>query len=267
MTMAPVLDRIILYPIKSLDGIEVSQVAVTPGGTLKHDRMFAIFDQNNQYVNANHNEKIHGLRTHFDLKEQRVTISPRGTDAVYGFDMNDGLSRFEAWLREYLDMPVKLKTNANNGFPDDEEAWGPTIVSTASLVKVTDWFPDIVLEGARARFRANLELTGVPAFWEDHLFGNEGRIVQFRIGDVLFEGVNPCQRCVVPARDPWSGTAIPGFQKTLAQKRRESLPDWSVQSRFDHYYRFAVNTRIPVSEAGKVLSRGDVLEIQGIESI
>ena len=52
--------------------------------------------------------------------------------------------------------------------------------------------------------------------WEDQLFGEEERSeVRFRIGEVNFEGSNPCARCPVPPRDPQTGEIIPCFQKTF----------------------------------------------------
>jgi hypothetical protein len=71
---------------------------------------------------------------------------------------------------------------------------------------------------ARLRFRATLELDGVPPFWEDQLFGAELRsVVRFHIGEVAFEGSYPCIRCPIPARDPHTGADIIGFQKRFAQ--------------------------------------------------
>jgi len=52
------------------------------------------------------------------------------------------------------------------------------------------------LDEARKRFRTTLEIDGVPAFWEDQLFG--GRRTQcgalpHRRSE--FRGSNPCARC------------------------------------------------------------------------
>jgi uncharacterized protein YcbX len=78
------------------------------------------------------------------------------------------------------------------GFPDDLIANGPTIISTASLDTVCDWFPVSTIAEAHLRFRATLELDGVPAFWEDRLFGVELRsVVRFKLGEVAFEGSYP----------------------------------------------------------------------------
>ena len=69
----------------------------------------------------------------------------------------------------------------------------------------------------RMRFRANLEIGEVPAFWEDRLYGESGTTVRFTVGAVCLEGTNPCQRCVVPTRDPLTGTEA-------ADSRRPSRP-------------------------------------------
>jgi uncharacterized protein YcbX len=129
------------------------------------------------------------------------------------------------------------------------------------LATVAQWF-NLSINEARLRFRANLEIDGVDAFWEDRLYAEPGRVVRFRIGSVELLGTNPCQRCAVPSRDPASGDAISGFAKTFAGRREQSLPRWAVAARFDHYYRLAVNTRPAV--AGQ-LHVGNEVTILGTE--
>jgi hypothetical protein len=116
----------------------------------------------------------------------------------------------------------------------------------------------------RERLRANVEIADVPAFWEDQLFAEAGTIVQFQIGSIQFEGINPCQRCVVPTRDAVTGKAYPNFQKIFVAKRQETLPAWVASSRFNHFFRLSVNTRIPESEAGKILQVGDEVKVLGV---
>jgi uncharacterized protein YcbX len=152
----------------------------------------------------------------------------------------------ESWLTRWFGQPVFFRRNPQGGFPDDKDAPGPTIISTATLEEVASWFPGLSVESARIRFRANLEIGGVPPFWEDRLFGEPDTVVPFRVGNVTFHGINPCQRCVVPPRDPETGEAIPDFS-----------PIFRARARFNHFYRLAVNTRVPASEAGKALRVGD----------
>ena len=167
----------------------------------------------------------------------------------------------ESWLGEYFGFPVEIKQNFDTGFPDDTVSPGPTIISTATLEAIASWYPALDVEEARSRFRSNIEIAGVPAFWEDQLFTEAEGTVNFQIGEVQFMGVNPCQRCVVITRDSKTGEAYPNFQKTFVTKRRETLPEWTERSRFNHFYRLAINTWLAASEEGKTISIGDKLKI------
>jgi hypothetical protein len=102
-----------------------------------------------------------------------------------------------------------------------------------------------------------LEIEEVPAFWEDRLFSDEGKFVPFQVGNVTFFGSNPCQRCVVITRNSETGESYPKFQKEFVSKRQESIPDWTNLSRFNHFYRLTLNTKVPATEAGKQLKIGD----------
>jgi uncharacterized protein len=244
-----------IYPIKSLDGIAVTQAKILASGALQHDREYAIIDVDEKYVNGKRNIKVHGLRSHFDLASHSMTLQNQV------FDLEQNRPEIEAWLGDYFGFPVKLAQNSLTGFPDDAIASGPTIISTATLEEVTSWFPGITVAEMRRRLRANIEIAGVPPFWEDQLFANQGEVVKFQIGEVLVEGINPCQRCIVPTRNTQTGEAYPNFQKIFTQKRKETLPDWVNKSRFNHFYRLSLNTKIPSSEAGKTLKIGDELRL------
>ncbi|HTV75357.1 MAG TPA: hypothetical protein VMD57_00045, partial [Candidatus Baltobacteraceae bacterium] len=154
---------------------------------------------------------------------------------------------------------VTLRREEQKGFPDDRAAFGPTITSEASLLEIQKWFPELTLESLRRRFRANLELADGEPFCEDRLFGAPDELKPFQIGEVNFLGHNPCQRCVVPTRDPDSGQAVTDFQKKFMELRKKFLPEWANAQRFNHYYRFAVNTSIPPGETGKSLRVGDAV--------
>jgi uncharacterized protein YcbX len=242
-----VLADIRIYPIKSFDPVIVPQARISAAGALEGDRRWALFDPGTgKFLNGKKCEALHRLRARFDLDALTVRLSV----AEREFSLTE-LAPLEAWLSSYLERPVRIGRNDDNGFPDDLAAWGPTVVSTSSLEAVAAWMPGLALDDMRRRFRANLEVSGVPAFWED-------RLAPFAIGNVQFEASNPCQRCPVPARDPDTGEAMAGFQKLFSEKRQATLPPWADRDRFDHFYRFALNTRIPHTEAGKLLRVGDV---------
>ena len=152
-------------------------------------------------------------------------------------------SDLEKYLTEFFGFAVRVVEQPAGGFPDDTEAPGPTLIGTATLATIAQWFPTLSAENIRQRFRANLEFSTAEPFWEDRLYGPAGSMVRFRIGDVVLGGTNPCQRCVVPTRDPESGQIYPRFTATFSRQRESSLPAWAEASRFNHFYRLAVNTR------------------------
>lgn len=261
-TIVPRLGRIQLHPIKSLDPVEVREARIGPSGGLERDRAWALYTADGRWVNGKRTAAIHLIRAGYAPDLSSVTLSVPGDRrhiraATIPFP-GDTESASE-WFSVYFEQKILVRHSVD-GFPDDTLASGPTIVSTASLQAVCDLFPGIGLENARRRFRTTLEINSVPAFWEDQLFGpDENYAVRFRIGEVSFEGSNPCARCPVPPRDPQTAETNADFTRQFTDMRRASMPAWAPAARFDHYYRFATNTRVASSEAGKTLRVGDTL--------
>ncbi len=252
------LGRITIFPIKSLDGISAESARITGGGILENDRVYAIYDADGKVVNGKRTPRIHQLRCAFDPQIREVRPWPNGESSQTQFQLDDPAS-LGRWLGDFFGFPVVLRREADKGFPDDREAFGPTITSEASLRAVQSWFPELTFESIRHRFRTNLELDGDEPFCEDRLFGAPGELKPFRLGAVNLLGHNPCQRCVVPTREPDTGQGVPDFQKKFMRLRQEHLPAWANAQRFNHYYRFALNTSIPPTEAGKILRLGDAV--------
>jgi uncharacterized protein len=260
----PRLANIRLHPIKSLDPVHVKEFRIGPGGGLEFDRAWALYAADGQWVNGKRTAAIHLIRAAFAPGINSVTLSVPGDRRkipTKTFAFPADIDPASKWFSDFFEQPITVRYSAE-GFPDDNIANGPTIVSTATLQAVCDLFDGMELDEARLRFRTTLEIDGVPAFWEDKLFGEEERSsVRFRIGEVNFEGSNPCARCPVPPRDPRTGEIIPGFQKIFSDYRRSHIPAWTPEARFDHYYRLATNTRVASSETGKLLRAGDLLQI------
>jgi uncharacterized protein len=257
------LARILVYPVKSLDGLSLPSVRVLKSGALENDRRFALLDEAGKYVNGKRHSRIHQLRSSFDAMTRTLHLRTADGRQMGSFDIDHDRARLEDWLSEFFGFAVRLDENHAAGFPDDIDSPGPTIISTASLNEVASWFPGITADQMRVRIRANLEIGGVPPFWEDQLYGAAGTVLKFRIGEVEFDGINPCQRCVVPPRNPLTGEMYPEFAKIFARKREETLPSWAERSRFNHFYRLAINTKLPVSEGGKTAAVGDAITIVG----
>ncbi len=228
------VSKILVYPIKSLDPIEVERAQITEKGSLLHDREFALFREDGKVVSAKKEKKLHRVRSFVDFEKEVFEFRYDGK--VYSFSFGE-LDRVGEFFSEVLGYRVFMKRDPSGGFPDDRKAHGPTLVSRETLRLVASWF-GISEEEARRRFRTNIEVSGVPPFWEDGLVGKE-----FRIGEVLLRGEGISKRCPVPTRDPETGEEYGGFVKLFIQKRKESLPPWTDPSLFrDTFYRLCLNT-------------------------
>lgn len=227
--------------------MRVEECRVLPAGALEFDRRWALTDSRGRFVNGKNYVQVHSIRAAYDLAKLEVALDGRA------FSLVRETNAIARWLSERLGDTMQFQEDEVAGFPDDTDSPGPTFVSSASIAQVAEWFKFSV-DQARRRFRANLEFEVAEAFWEDRLYGSS-----FRVGNVKVDAINPCQRCVVPSRDAFTGVQDPGFQKRFAELRRSSIPQFARTSQFNHYYRFAVNTRIDASEAGKTIRMGDPL--------
>ena len=257
----PHVARLLIYPIKSLDQVDCDRVIILKSGALEGDRTWAIFAQDGSFVNGKRNNKIYALRSEFDLKTNTVSLRIQGTDQTATFNLRESCGALCNWLEEYFGFPVEIKQDLNLGFPDDTLSPGPTIISTATLKAIASWYPELNTADIRRRFRANIEIAGVPAFWEDQLFTTPEATVKFKVGDVNFMGVNPCSRCKVITRDPQTGNPYPKFQQIFIAQRKITLPQWTYRVQFNHFFRLAVNTRLSPREAGKVINIEDKVTI------
>jgi uncharacterized protein len=61
----PILRRIKIFPIKSLEGVVVDRVNVLASGSLKGDRQYAIVDDVGRFVNGKSTPLVHRLRHTF----------------------------------------------------------------------------------------------------------------------------------------------------------------------------------------------------------
>ncbi|WP_435178640.1 MOSC domain-containing protein [Halorussus sp. AFM4] len=299
----PHLAHLQYFPVKSLDPEPRDRATLVADGALAGDREWAILDRpadepydpdsadvggSGDYVNGKKTDAVHRLRSTFHPRDgsrgdaggddggasrdggPAVTLRERGADdsAARRFPLADAgddeaavHADLNARLSEYFGREVSVRRD-DAGQHDDRERHGPTVVSTATLREVAAWF-DFDLESARRRFRANLEVGGVPPFWEDRLFADAGEVVRFRVGDAELVGVHPCQRCVVPGRDPDTGAATPNFRETFVRRREATKPAWTDGDRFDHAFRLMVNTRVPEASAGETVAVGDPVERLG----
>jgi uncharacterized protein len=294
----PTLDRITIYPIKSLDGIDVESCGVLESAGLENDRRWRLVDMDGRVLNAKRSPVFHAIRAEYDLDERLVTLwvdpaavaaaslpaadlhrlrglagHPRGQrsggHAVRdSFHLVPGQGGPCAWLSEVFGMGVLLQERADGGFPDDRDAPGPTLVSTATFVEVARWFGFDLAE-SRRRFRVNLEIGGCDAFWEDTLASPARPELQpsllglppdlpvdpyadlpppepreFSIGEARFIATNVCRRCVVPTRDSRTGAVKESLRDAFEARRSRGMRADVDAGGWGSLYRLSIHTRL-----------------------
>jgi uncharacterized protein YcbX len=257
------IEQLFVHPIKSLDPVDVASARIVTGGGLSWDRRYAMLDGDGEYVNGKREPQVHRIRSAFDLDAGTVTVREQGDDARRLFHLDDDRKALEAWLGDAVGYPIHLARDDEGGYPDDTDASGPTVITAGTVETVASWYDGIDPAEMRRRLRPNVVVGGVEPFWEDRLYREPGTIVPFDVGGVRLHGVNPCQRCVVPTRDPNTGDPTPGFRETFVERRRATLPEWAGTAWFDHYFRLMANTRVPEASRGEQLVVGDEVSEPG----
>ncbi|MEO7769196.1 MAG: MOSC N-terminal beta barrel domain-containing protein [Ferruginibacter sp.] len=263
MDIKPTVSRITIYPVKSLDGVSLQESLVGEGGCLLHDREYAIADLDGNLITGKRNPLIHFLRSTIDFENDLISFRQQEETTWHSFHIQKETQAIDFYLSEFFGIPSKLLQNKYGRFLDIPDISGITILSTASLRTVAHWFDDMNLEETRRRFRATIEIEGVPPFWEDQLFSKKDTTIEYTIGEVTLFGISPRARCIVPTRNPETGEGIHSFPKTFAGHRAASLPIWSNLKEFGHYYHLSVDCYIPPGEIGKYIRVGNEVTIVG----
>src|SRR6202521_2557283 len=177
--VAPRLANIRLHPIKSLDPVQVQGARIGPGGGLEFDRAWALYSVDGQWVRGKRTAAVHLIRAAFAPDVSSVTLSVPGDRRkipakTFAFPGDTAVA--SKWFSNFFEQPITVR-HSPEGFPDDDIANGPTIISTASLQTICGLFPGMTSDDARLRFRTTLEIDGdrsavspaaVPGFLDDH---------------------------------------------------------------------------------------------------
>ena len=255
-----------IFPVKALDGEAVERARISAAGTLAGDREYALCapeadaitdraDVRDLAYNGKQFEAVHRVRTSVDGGVLTVR-PPEGV--VRRFDLETEREAASEWFGGVLDEAVDLRHRDAPGFVDRPEL-GPSVISTATIEEVASWFDDVSVESARRRLRANVEVAGVPPFWEDRFVGDDAPA--FEAGPVRFEGAEPCARCVIPTRDPDTGEPLEEFRERFLRRREATFPEWADRDAFEHLYTTMLISRIPESSRGETLAVGDEVSV------
>ncbi len=210
----PHLHAIYRYPIKGLSPDRLARAMLSPGQTVPGDRLYAIengpsgFDPVEcPYLSKQHflmlmkNERLATLRTMFDQERHVLTVR-LGKDEVARGDLRTAAGRasiesfFAGYCADELRGPPKILHAEGHSFSDVARKV-VSIINLASIAAVED------MVGAPVnplRFRANLNVSGWPAWSELDLVGRT-----LAIGAARVKPVKRIVRCAATNVDPDTG--------------------------------------------------------------
>lgn len=258
--MNPFVSRIRIYPIKSLDPVELQEAEVGIH-SLRYDREFAMLTNDGRLMNGKRSGRVNELKAVYDVPNYRVTFSDRLGGPAHSFHLLNDPSAAAQYLSNFFGEPVSLVHNTEGQLMDIPTASSVTVLSEATLQSLHEEFSDRSLEDVRLRFRATIELGGVAPYWEEKLVGEPGVGMRLTMGDVEMIGVSPRARCNVPPRDPLAGITDKSFIRRMMKHREKTLPEDSHLPAYGNLYHLTINTYIPVTQKGKWLRVGDEVKI------
>ena len=224
------------YPVKSCAGIERSSARITSAGPA-YDREWMVTDDSGQFVTGRTHPElllaraiptIDGLSLHApgmpELVVRRVLFNRLRCTGVWGyrFDAWWGDSAADEWFSQYLGVAARLlyigatshrvlraDSTIRFSFAD---GYPYLLIGSASLADLNGRLERPV---SMRNFRPNMVVDGAEAFAEDQW-------KRIRVGDVMFEHMKPCDRCVFTTIDPDTAQPSADMQplRTLGTYRR-----------------------------------------------
>lgn len=217
MNQALFVQNLYLYPIKSLGGIAVQEAQVEERG-FKYDRRWMLVDQSGEFLTQRQHPQLALLqvalsesqlevfskgdpsqRIAFDLdlaSNQELLVSIWG-DQVLARVVSAEVSR---WFSDFLQMDLDLVVMPESS----HRKMDPRYAVQGESVSFADGMPYVIIGQSSLdelnqrlevpvsmdRFRPNLVFSGGQAFEED-------QFTRIKVGEVDFQVVKPCARCVL----------------------------------------------------------------------
>ena len=235
------IHSIIIYPIKSLGGINVSKIMVEPPG-LQYDRRFMLVDDDNNFITQRTRPEL--TRFQLESKNRGFQVLDLSTQSTKYLDFNPVLGSMEeiqiwddrvmahevledwsVWFTEKLGQHVRLfqlstrfSRATNPAYHTEKSKISsfadslPILLCSEASFKYMDSLLNQPLDWRR--FRPNIIVSNQTAFEEDTWH-------EISIGsDVKLFGAKPCARCQLINVNPNDGTSDSNILKTLSQTRK-----------------------------------------------
>lgn len=236
-----ILSALHCYPVKSIGGNVLQSAVVEPRG-LRGDRRWMIVDDHGKCITGREHGTLTQVRATLD--GDALTLHAPGCAPVRVEAERDAArlpvtvwksnvhaapanAAADAWISAWLGRPARLvfmddgarrPVNPDHGRPGDEVSFADgyplLLVSQAALDHLNAKLPQPV---SMQNFRPNLVVHGTVPHAEDGWR-------RIRIGEVEFDVVKPCTRCVFTTVDPATGERDSGGEplRTLIGYRRTS---------------------------------------------
>jgi MOSC domain-containing protein len=249
-TLATVqVTRLSVYPVKSLGGVVVDTVTVTPQG-LDGDRRFVLLDPDGDRISAREVNPLLGIEAAVVSGGVRLTApdgetfvvaepSPEAPHTSTSMSRIDDLTLADpdagVWLSVRAGRPLRVAYQhdptsrsvavMHGGHPGDtmmlQDAGPILMVTEASVRQLREWVGPGWVEHAEAiqRFRPNVVIDGDVPFAEDHWD-------RIRLGDTWFRVGAACDRCVMTTIDLSTLTTTAEPIRTLARHRSWDGNTW-----------------------------------------
>ena len=213
-------------------------------------------------MNAKCEPRVHEIRVAYDADVTSATFSSPRIPEPLEFALDGETGPLETWLSAHFEQPITLQCDLDGGFPDDPDALGPTVVSTATLAAIAAWFPfqDSPNTTCACVCGPTSRSAACPRFGK--ISSSPRPATSSRSGSA-----KPCSKaptrarvasCRVATRSPAS--RCPRSPRWCPSSGRRRSQSWAERSRFDHFYRLTVNTQAGPGQAGRTIAVGDVLE-------
>jgi hypothetical protein len=205
------IESVYRYPVKGLSPEPLPSVKLEIGQTLPADRRYAIengpsgFDpaqpgwlHKSFYLMLMRNERLAALRTHYEDASHILTIRRNGEVAAReSLETAEGRAAIEAFFAtsfaDELKGPPKILSGGGHSFSDVARK----VVSIINLGSIRAIENMVGLPVHPLRFRANLYVTGWPAWQELELVGQT-----LAVGDSRLKIVKRITRCAAVNVDP-----------------------------------------------------------------
>lgn len=238
--MSVSVSSLFIYPVKSLGPVVLDSVQIGAFGPYM-DRRFMLVDESGKFYTQRQDARLSQFKVELQPDSLKVIAPDDEMCAIPFADIaakpclavqvwDDTVlacvlpAEVDAWFSRKLGKNLRLVF-----IPDDAQRQVDLqYARTGDVTSFNDGFPALLLSEASVaalqadagfalsplRFRPNILISGCDAFAEDGWR-------QIKVGEVLFDVVKPCSRCVIPTIDPATGLRQSEVMAALLKQRKK----------------------------------------------